>query len=76
MGAAAVKGDIAANGANRLAGWVGRIIQPILPHRLADVQVDHARLDNGNALLRVDSLDAIHAIQSDDQPIGYRQRPA
>ena len=40
------------------------------------MEVDHAWLDDGDALLRVDTLDAVEAIQGDDQAVGYGQGAA
>ena len=58
--AARVEGDIAADRADELAGRVGRVVEAVGRSRLGDVEVDHAGLDDGDALrpdrvLRCDS---------------------
>jgi hypothetical protein len=74
--AARIEGDVAADGADRLAGRIGGIIQAVFGYGFAHVEIDHARLDDGDALLGIDVENVIQAIERDQQAIFDRQRAA
>ena len=50
--AAGVEGDVAADGADQLAGRVGRIVETVRGHGAGDIQIDHARFNHGNRARR------------------------
>ena len=52
MRAAGIESHVAADRANRLAGGIGRVMQAVRARPLRDVEVDHARLDDRDALFR------------------------
>ena len=74
--AAGVEGDVAADGANGLAGGVGRKVQAVRCRGEGHVEVDHAGLDDGDALRRVEAEDAVEAIERDDDAIRDGKRAA
>ena len=76
MRAAGVLGDVAADGAGFLAGWIGREEEPVAERLLGELEIDHARLDQRGAVFAVDLEDAVHPRQADDDPALLRDRPA
>jgi hypothetical protein len=71
---AGVLRDVAPDGADLLAGRVGRVVVAAGPYRLGDVQVDHARLDDGALVVDVDLQDAAHAGSDDQYAVGAGER--
>ena len=76
MRAAGVLGDVAADGAGFLAGWIGREEEAMAERLFGQLEVDHARLDQRGAVFAVDLEDAVHSRQADDDPALLRDRPA
>jgi len=70
VGAAGVEGDVAADRADRLARWVGRVVQAVGRRGERDRGVDHAGLDDGEALGGIDAEDAVEAVERDDETAG------
>ena len=66
MHATRVLGHVAADGASNLAGWIGRVVQPVLRHRFADGEVAHAALHHRSSSDGVDVEDLVE--------LGQRQR--
>ena len=73
---AGVLGDVAADGAGALARRVGRVVEAVLGDRLAQVEVDHARLDQRRPVLDVDLEDALHARHRDEHAADRRDGAA
>ena len=76
VGAAGIEGDVAADGADRLARRIGRVVEAERNRRRRDVEVDHAGLDHGDAIDRVDLEDAGQPVERDDDAVDVRHRPA
>ena len=72
--AARVEGHIASDGANRLAGRVGRIMKSMRSSGLRNLRVNHTGFDYSQALFRIDAQYPVEAIQSNDHAPCYRQR--
>ena len=73
---AGILGDVAADGAGALAGWIGRVKVAAALNGERDVQIDHAGLDNGALIVEVDFEDAVHAREGDHEPALERDRAA
>ena len=73
---AGVEGDVAADGADGLAGRVGRVIEPVRRGCNRHIQVAHARLYNGDALLCVDAQNAVEAPECNHNAVCHRQAAA
>src|SRR5207237_8383984 len=71
---ARVLAHVAPQGADALAGGIGHVVETIGTGRGAQVQVDHARLDDGAAVVRIDGEDAVHAREGQHHAAvtGYR----
>ena len=76
VGAAGVEGDVAADGAHRLARRVGRVVEAVRLAGGRDVEVDHAGLDDGDPVERVDPQDAVHPVEGDHDALLDRHRAA
>ena len=74
--AAGVECDVAADGADRLARGIGREVHAEGAGRLGHVQVDRARLDDGDPLFWIELDDAIEPVEGDKQPVFDGQRRA
>ena len=73
---ARVLGDVAADGADDLAGGVGRVIEAALTNRLGDGQIGHAGLGDDRPVVVVDLQDPVELAEPQDDAVGERQRPA
>ena len=71
--AARVLGDVAADRADLLARRIGRVVVAVPDHRLGDLEVRHARLDDDALGVEVDLEHAVHPRERDDDA---RRRPA
>ena len=74
--AAGVEGDVAADRADRLARRVGRVEQAVRGGGARDVRVDHARLDDRDALVGVEPQDPVEPVEADHDAALDRQRAA
>ena len=74
--AAGVEGNVAADRADGLTGWIGRVVQTVRCGGSGDVQVDHARLDDRDPFVRIEFQNLVQPIQCDHDAIGDRQRTA
>ena len=74
MRSAGVLGDIAADGAGFLAGWIGREEEAVAERLFGELEIDHARLDQRGAVFAIDLEDAVHPGQADDDPALLRDR--
>src|SRR5215212_7828905 len=74
MGAAGIFGDVAADGASFLAGWIRREKEPMAERFLGELEIDHARFNQRGAVFAVDFEDAVHPRQADDDPALLRHR--
>ena len=66
VGAPGIKGDVSADGANRLAGRIRSEVEPVRGGGGRNRQVDRPRFDHGQALGGVDPQDSIQPIEGDD----------
>ena len=73
--AAGVLRDVAADRADLLARRVRRVVVAVRCRRLGDVEVDHARLDDGTLVLTAYGGDGAHPRRHDQHALGVRQRP-
>ena len=64
--AAGVGGDVAADGGPGCAGRIRRVPEAFLGAGSAEVVVDDARFDDGEAFEGVDLLDGVHLVEGDD----------
>ena len=75
--AARVERDVAADRADALAGRIGSVVQTMRSRGIADVLVDHARLDHGDPLLRDQARESCSAdsvrSRSHRQPAAIRR---
>ncbi len=71
---AGIESDVSANRADRPAGRIRSVIQPVCRHVLRNLQIDNARLDNGDPLLGVVTENRIQPVQRDDQAVFNRNR--
>src|SRR5262245_25443179 len=55
MCSARVKSHVATNRANRLAGWVRRIVQAVSRSGFSNLRVDDSGLDNSDSLVRIET---------------------
>src|SRR5207248_6803829 len=62
--------------ADALAGGIGYVVEAVGTGRVAQVQVDHARLDDGAAVVRIDGEDAVHAREGQHHAAVTRYRAA
>jgi hypothetical protein len=76
VGAAGVLGNVAADGADLLAGRVGGVVEAVRGHLLGDLQVEHPRLDHRPLVVQVDLEDAAHAGEHDQHTVRHGQGPA
>ena len=76
MGAARVEGHVAADGADQLAGRIGRVVEAKWGRRLGDVQIDDAGFNNGDARHGIEVQDAIEPVECNDDAFLHRQRTA
>ena len=76
MRAAGVFGHVAADGADRLRGRIGRIEIAVAGDALGDAGIDDAGLDHHARIGDIDFENAIHARQADDNAVRDRQRSA
>ena len=74
--AAGVVGDVAADGAGRLAGRVGRVVNPVRSQGPAEVEVHHARLDPGHTVVEVYLQQPVHAGHRQHHRLAQRRRSA
>ena len=70
--AAGVLRDVAADRADLLARRVGRVVVAVGRRRLGDVEVDHARLDDGALVLAAYGGDGAHLRGHDQHALGVR----
>ena len=61
-------------GAGDLAGRVGRIKKAFRLDRAGDGQIGDAGFDHHTAIVEVDFEDPVHTAQTDQDPVGARQR--
>ena len=73
-GTAGVLGDVAADRAGFLAGWIRREKEAVTERLLGELEIDHARLDQRGAVFAIDLEDAVHPRQADDDPAPLRDR--
>ena len=66
MGAAGVLRHVAPQGADTLAGWIGGVVEVVRFGRFGELEVDDARLDNGQPIDRIELENALHARERDD----------
>ena len=71
---AGVLGHVAADGARRLAGRIGHVLQSERRGGLGEARIDHARLQDGAAPHRVQLEDAIQAGQGDQHRVAAGDR--
>ena len=71
--AARVLGDVAADRARDLAGWIGRVVEAFVLDRIGDAEIGDARLGDHAAVLEVDLQDAIELAQAQHDAVGERQ---
>lgn len=76
VGTTGIFGDVAADGAGLLAGWIGRKVQAVRRGGKAKIEIDHARLDDGALILRIDGENAVHARKNDHHAAGAGERSA
>ena len=76
VGAAGVEGDVAADGADRLARRIRRVVQTERDRGGRHVEVDDARLDHGDAVDGIDFEDPGQPVEGDDDAIRVRHGPA
>ena len=67
--AAGVERDVAADRADRLARRIRRVIETVLRRGGRHIEIDHARLDDGDPRLGIDPEDAIQPVQRDDDAV-------
>ena len=70
MRATGIEGDVAADGADGLARRIGRVVETVGRDGEGHGGVDHARLDDGEALGGIDAEDAVEAVERDDETAG------
>ena len=68
--------DVAADGAGFLAGGIRRKIKSGVLYGARDIQIDHAGLDDGAAILQVQFQDAVHTRKDDHHAASASQRAA
>jgi hypothetical protein len=73
---AGVLRHVAADRADLLAGRVGGVVVAVGGRRPGHLEVDHAGLQDGPLVGRVDLDDRPHPGQHDEDAVGVRQRPA
>jgi hypothetical protein len=73
VGAAGVLGYVAADGARRLAGGIGDVLEPVRGDRLRQPGVHHARLHDCPAATRVHLQDPVQAGERDEHRVGVGQ---
>jgi hypothetical protein len=64
-----VLGDVAADRAGGLAGWIGRVMQPVRRDGARERHVHDAWLDHGETFHRIDRQNARQAIESDEHHV-------
>ena len=74
--AARVLGDVAAERARELARRIGRVEQAVRPRRGREVGVDHAGLDDRDAVVRIERADPVQARALDHDRAVVRERAA
>ena len=74
MCAAGIEGDVASDGADRLAGRIGREVKSVRRGGFGDVEIDHSRLDDSDAVIGIELDDFCEAVEGDDDPFGDRKR--
>ena len=74
--AAGVVGDIAADGASGLTARIGSIEQTVLGDYFGDIRIDHAGLDNGDAILQIDFQNPVEPGERKDDSTFGGHRPA
>ena len=74
MHATRVLGDVAADRADHLAGWIGRVIEAAGLDGLGNRQVRNARLGDDAAVGVVDVEDAVELGESEEHAVAQRQR--
>ena len=73
---AGVESDVAADGADGLAGRVGRIVEPVRGGCKRHIQIAHAWLHNSNALPGIDAQNAVEAAERNHYAVRHRQAAA
>ena len=74
--AAGVGGDVAADVVIRAAGGIGRIKEAVLSTASCNCFRDDARLDDGDEIVGVDFLDAVHAFERKHDAAAHRHTAA
>ena len=74
--AAGVLGDVAADRADHLARWIGRVVAAERRDAAGDLEIRHARLRDDAKVRNVDLEDTIHFRKADEDAVGGRQRAA
>src|SRR2546429_205912 len=76
VGTTGVFGDVAADGAGLLAGGIWREVKAVRCGGEAKIEIDHAGLDDGALVLRVEGENAVHARKNDHHAAGAGERSA
>ena len=76
MNAAGIFRNVAADGARRLTGRIGHIIEAVMSNCARKLRVDQAGLHAGDAVLRIDAENLAHAGQFDHHAAIDRQSAA
>ena len=74
--AAGVLGHVAADRADLLARWIGRIEVAVGGHSLRHLKIRHAGLHDDPLGVEIDVEHAVHTCERDHDPLGDRQRAA
>ena len=76
VSAAGVLSDVPANRAHLLTRRIGRIEEPVCRHRLRDLEIRHAWLDDDPGAVHIDLEYLVHSRERDDNAVGDGYRTA